>query len=283
MTTDQLLDLGSDRALRRRYFDPASIAHPAKLHLGLAQWLIDRYTAPGDVIADGMGGIGGTLVAALQQRHVVLREIEPCWLSLAQRNADRIRQQGGMFAGQIAVSAGDAREPWGVTCDSILMSPPYGCDMPYHGGDIAAYIARRAARLKGTPHSKRWAQLLKAAEQQRGAIGFELFDYGKHPAQIGRFTGARYWEAMREIYSQAHQALRPGGLLLLVLKDHIRDGRRVQTADQTAALCAQLGFTLVQRHQRHIAQPSLWQRRRREQGKPVVEEEDVLIFERSRA
>jgi hypothetical protein len=282
MTAGQLLELGSDRALRRRLFDPASIAHPAKLHLGLAQWLIDRYTAPGDIIADGMGGIGSALIAALQQRHVILREIEPCWLSLAQKNADRISQQGGMFAGQIAVSAGDAREPWGVTCDHILMSPPYGCDMPYHGGDIQAYIAQRTARLKDAPHGKRWAQLLAAAAQQRGAVGFELFDYGKQPGQIGRFTGARYYAAMAAIYRQAHQALRPGGLLILVLKDHIRDGQRVPTADQTAALCATLGFTLVQRHQRHIAQPSLWQRRRKEQGLPIVEEEDVLVFERTR-
>ncbi len=60
-----LLHVGTDRAWRRRLFTPASWAHPAKMHGHLAQWLIERYTAPGEVILDPMGGIGSTLLALL--------------------------------------------------------------------------------------------------------------------------------------------------------------------------------------------------------------------------
>jgi len=44
------------------------------------------------------------------------------------------------------------------------------------------------------------------------------------------------------------------------------------------ATCQELGFVLYARHQRRVFPLSLWQRRRKEQGLPVVEEEDVLVF-----
>ncbi len=53
----QLLNLGSDLALRHRYFVKGSFAHPAKLHCGLYQWMVWRYTLPGDTIADCMAGV----------------------------------------------------------------------------------------------------------------------------------------------------------------------------------------------------------------------------------
>jgi len=83
---------------------------------------------------------------------------------------------------------------------------------------------------------------------------------------------------MHAVYKQAHEALRPGGQLILILKDHIKDGQRVPTAQMTIVLCQQIGFHLAERFQRLVHPLSLWQRRRREQGLPVVEEEDVLIF-----
>lgn len=43
MTT---LTLGVDRGERQKYFVAELFQHPAKLHLGLLAWLIDRYTAP---------------------------------------------------------------------------------------------------------------------------------------------------------------------------------------------------------------------------------------------
>lgn len=123
----ELLDLGSDLALRYRYFSRESLAHPAKLHLGLLSWLIDRYTKPGDTIADPMDGMGSTAYAALLQRHVILREIEPKWLAFAHENAAIILREAGMFAGTINIAQADARQPWGLEADHIVFSPPYGC------------------------------------------------------------------------------------------------------------------------------------------------------------
>jgi hypothetical protein len=99
---------------------------------------------------------------------------------------------------------------------------------------------------------------------------------------MGYMTGKRYWAAMRDIYSQAYHAL-DGGYMVLVLKDHIRDHKRVFTSDMTVALCEELGFRLVARHARRVSPLSLWQRLNKERGEQVVETEDVLVFVRNDA
>ena len=90
------------------------------LHLGLLQWLIKRYTRPGETIADPMAGSGSILYAATLQRHIIAREIEPRWIEMMQANATHITAQAGLFAGCIDIGQADAREVWGYTADHIL-------------------------------------------------------------------------------------------------------------------------------------------------------------------
>src|SRR6202030_860734 len=123
---------------------------------------------------------------------------------------------------------------------------------------------------------ERWQKFLK--QPNAGTAGAVVFHYGSHPQQIGHFRGKRYLAAMRCIYAQAMDALRPGGYMILVLKDHIFKGKRVQTALNTIQMCEELGFRLHAWHQRPITNPALWQRIRKEKGQPVVEEEDILVF-----
>ena len=269
-----LLDFGTDRALRRRYFVPDSWAHPAKLHLHLVRWLIERYTVPGEVILDPMGGIGSTLFALLLQRDVVLYDVERRWLTIAYENARRIQRAAGVFAGHATIRRRDARTPWPDQADHILCSPPYGCAMGTTPSAKRRFPAGAARRRGG-----RWQQMI--THPTRGAWGAYTFHYGQSTGQIGHFRGARYWQAMTQIYRQASVALRPGGSMILVIKDHIQAGQPVRTADQTITVCTRLGFQFQERHQRRVWPLSLWQRRRREQGKPVIEVEDMLVFRRS--
>ncbi len=261
VATPQVLDLGSDLALRYRYFVPASLAHPAKLHLGLLQWLIDRYTRPGDTIADPMAGVGSILYAALLQRNVIAREIEPRWLELLHQNAAHIIHAAGLFAGAIDVGQSDARVPWGYVATHIITSPPYGNEAS------SSPLANRALVYK-TLEGRRWKSLFSHMEKQAGSYGSVMFHYGTHPAQIGHFRGPRYFEAMTAIYKQAKQSLRPSGYLILILKDHIRNGKRVETTKDAITLCESLDFALHAHHQRRVYPLSLWQRRRKEQGLP---------------
>lgn len=277
------LQLGSDLALRYRYFSRESLAHPAKLHLGLLAWLLDRYTKPGDTIADPMAGMGSTAYAALLQRHVILREIEPRWLTFAKQNAEIILRAGGMFAGSIDVAQSDARLPWDYEADHILFSPPYAnavAATPAAKGMTSHQIRTRLSGVEGG-YDKAWDRLLRAYDAGAGGCAAAyLMHYGSHPAQIGHWRGDRYWVAMDAVYARARDALRPNGRMILVIKDHIRRGVQIRVADQTVALCESLGFALIARHARRVHPLSLWQRRRKERGELIVEDEDVLVFAR---
>lgn len=268
------LTFESDLPLRTCFFIPESIAHPAKLHLGLLLSIINHYTRPGDTLADPMCGSGSLLLAATMQRDVIVRDCEPRWVALAEANATHLRNHGGLFLGRVDVGQQDAQLPWEYRVDGVICSPPYGCEAS------KSPLAHRALLYRQLP-GRRWESLLTRTEQQAGAYGSVMFHYGTHPDQIGHYRGRRYFEAMRAIYMQAYAAIRPGGQLILILKDHIRDGRRVPTVDLTIALCQEIGFRLADRFQRQLTQLSLWQRRRKEQGLPVVEEEDVLVFVRT--
>lgn len=274
LANPSMLNLGSDLHLRYKWTVPESIAHPAKLHLGLLQWLIDRYTQPGETIADPMAGIGSILLAATMHRHVIGREIEPRWLDFLHQNAAYIIRESGLFAGRIDVGQADARETWGYEADHIITSPPYG-NRASRTENARRMLPYRVSKTT-VVLDERWHQLHH--HQSPGAMGALSFHYGTHPAQIGHFSGIRYYEAMSQIYARAKESLRIGGYLILILKDHIRDGKRVETTQETIDLCEGLGFVLHARHQRRVFPLSLWQRRRKEQGLPVVEEEDVLVF-----
>lgn len=276
LSTTSCLELGSDLALRNRWFTPASFAHPAKLHLGFLLWLVEHYTRPGETIADPMAGIGSTLLSAAYQRHVIAREIEPRWLEIMQSNAAHIQEQAGLFSGTIDIAQADARQPWGYATNHILFSPPYGNEAS------SSPNARRMLpyRFHNAPfaYGERWRRFAELPTE--GSQGSVVFRYGTHPAQIGHWRGERYWQAMQQIYTQAHTALRDHGYLIVIVKDHILNGARVPTAERTISLCETLGFSLHARHQRQVLPLSLWQRRRKERGDPVVEEEDALIFKK---
>lgn len=281
---DAPLDLGSDLSLRYQFFTKASLAHPAKLHLGLLAWLVERYTNVGDTIADPMAGIGSTAYAAFQMRDVILREIEPRWLAFAHENAAQILRVAGLVAGRIEIGQADARQPWGFTADHIIFSPPYGLEVSRSATGRCMTPDKVQARLAKLPsYDKAWDRVLRNVPNDAGMLSGAqaafLMHYGQHPAQLGHLRNERYWRAMTAVYTQAQMALRPGGKLILVIKDHVKKGQRICVADQTVTLCESLGFTLIARHARHVHPLSLWQRRRKERGEPIVEDEDVLVFQ----
>jgi hypothetical protein len=163
----------------------------------------------------------------------------------------------------------------------ILFSPPYGCDASSSPLRRRAVSKKIQAMAQDSTKHRRWHALAKQLEG--GAHASLVFHFGSSEGQIGHLRGARYWEAMEPIYRNAHAALAPDGQMILILKDHIRKEERVRVVEQTIRLCERLGFVLTARHQR-VLRPKdmpLWTRRRAEGGKPVVTEEDVLVFRRA--
>lgn len=238
MTTvePQRLEFGTDRALRHAWFVRASFEHPAKLHLGLLDWLLRHERLSDRRLCDPMGGIGTTLYAASYGCSVDLYDVEAPWLAVARANVGRITARAGLLAGPMTVQHHDARRPWpGRDYEVVLFSPPYGCDASSSPRRRQVVSQKMRALAQANNTHRRWHAL---AQKLGGGAGASLmFHYGSSEEQIGHLRGERYWGAMEPIYRNAHAALVREGQLFLILKDHIRRGQRVPVVEQTIALC----------------------------------------------
>jgi hypothetical protein len=258
----------SDLSVRRRLFDADVFEHPAKIHLGLLQRIIDLYTCPGDTLLDPMAGTGSLMIAATQMRNVILRDIEARYVDLMFKSAPRVRDNAGLFAGLIDIDRADAKTLDCPPFDHVIFSPPYG----FETGNGRSNKHRAEV---GTKLGKRWKQYIESPAHASFAAGFR---YAGGKANTGNKSGRNYWADMRLIYERCAMFLPPEGRLILVIKNHYRRGKLIDVTGQTVNLIESIGLRFVDMQGRYIDKPSLWQRRRKEQGLPIVEVEDVIVF-----
>ncbi len=125
---------------------PEAVAHPAKFNVHLVEFLIDKFTRPGDVVLDPMAGTGILgVIASLRGRDAVQVELEPKfyeWMEKARLNVEKTPSL--TRKGRIVNILGDARRLSELLkqVDVIVTSPPYG-DTYLGGGDPI----KRAERL----------------------------------------------------------------------------------------------------------------------------------------
>lgn len=274
VTRDELWTFRVDRGLRRRLFSEKVFSHPAKLHLGLLQKLISMYTCNGETLLDPMAGTGSLMLAAIQRRNVILRDLQPEYVALMQVSVPSIHRASGLFnGGLIDIDQADAKTLDCPPFNHAIFSPPYGLET---SGDDPEVLRRRAERLaKNVGTSRRWQQYITDPYHASFANGFR---YKGGQENAGNKSGRNYWGDMRLIYARIVKLLPSGGLMILILKNHYRRGVLRDIVRETVVEVEKMGMQLVARHGRFIDNPSLWQRRRKEQGLPIVEIEDVLVF-----
>jgi hypothetical protein len=115
----------------------------------------------------------------------------------------------------------------------VVTSPPWEkCDQR---GSMESKVALHAAAVRdGRGH--------------KGKLGPSVGnDYGDDPGQIGNDSGETYWQAVAQVYAQCRLAIKPGGVMALVVKDYVKNKARVPLCDQTAELLARLGFVVFER------------------------------------
>jgi modification methylase len=261
------------RTQRRGRYLPASTAHPAKMLPAIAATAIERYTAPGDLVADPMCGIGTTLIEAIHLgRDGIGVEFEERWAKIAAANITHARRHGAAGSGQVIL--GDARQlpallPPGMAGRAALVvtSPPYG---PSVHGQVRA-------------------------EQRRGGGGVEKYDnrYSHDPANLAHHGLDELLAGFTQILAGCHALLRPGGVAVVTARPWRHHGELVDlpaavlAAGQAAGLipaarCVALLAGL--RGGRLIPRPSFFQldniRKARRRGEPwhLIVHEDVLIF-----
>ncbi len=261
------------RTQRQGRYLPESTAHPGKMLPAIAATAITRYTAPGDLVADPMCGIGTTLVeAAYLGRDGLGVEYEARWARLAAANIDWARRHGA--AGDAEVIQGDARQLGGLltpgtagTAALIVTSPPYG---PSIHGQVKA-----EARAGGGKVTK-WDNT-----------------YGTDPANLASRRLDDLLAGLAEILAASRALLRPGGIAVITTRPWRQRGELVDFPGAVLAAGAAAGLIPVERCVALLAglrdgtlvpRPSFFQlrnlREARARGKPwhLIAHEDVLIF-----
>jgi DNA modification methylase len=177
--------------------------------------------------------------------------------------------------------------------DAAVTSPPYernkaighiGADK---FGDPGKFAETMAASGKGHSASPQARQ--RQFERDRDKT------YGNSDGQIGRAAGETYWAAMKKCYASMFEALRPGGYAAIVVKDYVRNKKRVPLCDDTMRLLEYVGFEPVERIHAMLVEEtrhddlfegevvkkkerkSFFRRLQEQKGSPRIDYEEVLF------
>lgn len=196
----------------------------------------------------------------------------------AQRDEQRVY---GESPGQIGKLSGGK-------LDAICSSPPYE--------------ATDRNSLRKNKSLERKAELLKAAGHdpakwlgQRRCTEMRSNGYGESMGQIGETKGETYWQAMHLVYRACFRAIKPNGVIVLVVKDYVSQKKRVPLCDDTIRLLEHIGFTVIERihamlvnetkHNDFFAgetvtkkeRKSFFRRLAEKKGSPPIDFEEVII------
>ncbi len=191
--------------------------------------------------------------------------------------------------------------------DKVVLSPPYARTVsPFTGGapmpeDKGTHIGCRNIRtgygkgkenignlplgkvdkvITSPPYEDQMGRF-KRKDKSQVMKDKKLYTYPDECEKtIGTLKGKTYLEAMFLVYLQCFEVLKPGGLMVLITKDFIKNYKRVHLGMDTIRLCVEVGFEHAGTYHRKITNPSFW-RNDYYKKHPEVEKidcEDILCF-----
>ncbi len=157
-------------------------------------------------------------------------------------------------------------EKYSAKVDAVITSPPYeGSGSDQSSSEVYTNWCKQHGRNPESP----------------SALAKSENSYAPSDSNIGNLKSENYLEAMLQVYRQCQQVLRDNGLMVLVVKNFIRDKKIVRLDLDTIKLCEEAGFKLIEQLKRKLTQQSFWRTIYYQKFSNVtrIEHEDVLIFE----
>jgi DNA modification methylase len=142
----------------------------------------------------------------------------------------------------------------------VIMSPPYA-DM--RGKERHGYSA-----------------LDERMQIEKGLLS--ATNYPSAKGQIGSMNSQTYLGAMYKVYAESFGVLKPGGRMILILKDFIKKGKVVLLHEDTMKLCNALGFRLETHLLSKLPAQSFWRilYHKKHPNAPVLTHEHILVYRR---
>jgi len=154
----------------------------------------------------------------------------------------------------------DKRQGYTSRVDAVITSPPY-----------QAFGASREGEKIRTGKSK-----IHKEKSLPTTYTKEQTD------NLGNLQGDTYLSAMKLVYEQCYKVLKPGGLMILVVKNFIRNKKEIDLKADTRRLCEQAGFEFIEEHHRLLTSQSFWRTLyvRKYPNAPKIDKEYILVFKR---
>jgi len=176
-----------------------------------------------------------------------------------------------------AVQDGDPqRMSYRQAVDSIVTSPPYEKSLGHRGQDYEEV----RKKLLDQGYSEEYIKASWSQPHQCQRWAEEA--YGEDSDNIGNLRSESYLEAMLQCYQEFFKVLKVGGVMVLVIKNFIREKAVIRLDLDTISLCEAVGFTLNDRWYFKLPTRSFWRilYHKKYPDVPEIEYEDVLVFEK---
>lgn len=155
-----------------------------------------------------------------------------------------------------AKTGGDWGQSYGNTPGNIAAMPPGEVDAvvsspPYEGTGLNYAISGNQKRMRNA-----------GLTDGRSGCGLNQSkhsftqDYGNSEGQLGQEQGDTFWQAARQIVSECHKILKPGGHAIWVVKAFVRKGKLVDFPGDWQRLCEAQGFQTVCLHHAMLVKES---------------------------
>lgn len=275
--------LPRDVEWRRELYPDEVFKHPAKMQLHIIKMAVEFLKEigelqPGDKVLDPFGGTGTSALAALMGFHTTLIELEEEWflpILLDMRKKWRnwpdekvaegplpLTREDFTFASQnVNILLGDSRQVMRQLSEGefqlVITSPPYanlrvGKEVTEFDGGLAAHKE----------------ELRKYGSDKASTLNF------------GRLNTFQFNQNMKAVYREIGRVLRVGGWFVSVTKDQMRAGERQRLAPEVMRYAKDHGGLEMKFWFKWKPPGGMLQSVMREKGAVVVEDEDIVFFQK---
>ncbi len=248
-----------DSSYRKQMFPAQVSEHIAKANVFLVQAIVEYVSKPDEYLLDPFGGTGTLMVAALIGRDVMLIEISPVFHSMQRQALENMEKIAPGISPHVHLVNAPLQNilPIPNAFDHIIFSPPYASMM----------------KTKGTD---------KLTKETMGDIAGE-YTYS-HPLNLGTMDDWLWGRELKKVYQKCYDSVKPGGTVSIIVKDHYekqKDGtrKRIPLVNNAYMACLSVGF-IEYNWFKWKAPGSVYTSIYRSKGMEVVDDEDILIFQK---
>lgn len=241
-----------DSAYRKQMFPDEVNKHPAKANVFLVQSIIEYVSEPSQTLIDVMAGTGTLMVGALVGREVICVEISEKFYNIQTMALARLEEIAPGISDHIMLINLPCQKylPIPNLADHIIFSPQYAGIM----------------KTKGT-------------DKWNVDTGYDFAEYSKDTLNLGTMSDFIWGMEMENIYKKCYETIKPGGTMVLIVKDHMEKGQRVQLVQKSIDASLAVGFTHNPDEHFKWAAPGMpYTAARRAKGIEVVDDESIVVL-----